>query len=134
MELSKADKKTAREIIEKGLQQEFAKCLFDADTILDDWKNQVNVNRDAYHKLYKQIINFDKHIALRYDRITGSNYLFIIAGQLNDGAITENDLNGFTIEARAAIKMIAGFHRFRKPKNLSWQNFIFFWEIDHFLL
>jgi hypothetical protein len=109
MELSKADKKTAREIIEKGLQQEFAKCLFDADTILDDWKNQVSVNRDAYHKLYKQIVNFDEHLAQRYDRITGSNYLFIIAGQLNDGVILENDLNGFTIEARAAIKMIAGF-------------------------
>ena len=109
MELSKADKKTAREIIEKGLQQEFAKCLFDADTILDDWKNQVSVNRDAYHKLYKQIVNFDKHLAQRYDRITGTNYLFIIAGQLNDGVITENDLNGFSNEAMAAIKMIAGF-------------------------
>jgi len=109
MELSKADKKTAREIIEKGLQQEFAKCLFAADTILDEWKNQVTQNRDAYHKLYKRIISFDKHLAQRYDRITGSNYLFIIAGQLNDGVILENDLNGFTIEARAAIKMIAGF-------------------------
>jgi len=38
-ELSKKDKKTAREIIEVGLQKEFAKGLFDADTILTEWKN-----------------------------------------------------------------------------------------------
>jgi len=109
MELSKADKKIAREIIEKGLQQEFAKGLFAADTILDDWKNKVTNNRDTYHKLYKQIIDFDKHIARRYDRMTGSNYIFIIAGQLNDGVISENDLNGLSGEVIAAIKMIAGF-------------------------
>ncbi len=55
MELSKKDKKTAREIIESGLQQEFAKALFDVDTILTGWKNKSKNNRDAYHSLYKLI-------------------------------------------------------------------------------
>jgi len=109
MELSKSDKKAAREIIEKGLQQEFAKGLFDADTILDGWKNKRTNNRDTYHKLYKKIIDFDKHIARRYDRMTGSTYLFIIAGQLNDEVISENDLNGLSGQVIAAVKMIAGF-------------------------
>ena len=107
MELSKKDKKAAREIIEAGLQKEFAKGLFDADSILNDWKNKTKSNQEAYHSLYKHLIGFDKHIARRYNGMTGSNYLFIIAGQLRDGVISENDLNGLSEEVRLAIKMIA---------------------------
>lgn len=108
MELSKSDKKAAREIIEKGLQQEFAKGLFDADTILDGWKNKRTNNQDTYYKLYKKIIDFDKHIARRYDRMSGSTYLFIIADQLVDEIIDETDLNGLSGETKATVKMIAG--------------------------
>ncbi|MFA5973707.1 MAG: hypothetical protein WC780_15255 [Lentimicrobiaceae bacterium] len=107
MELSKKDKKTAREIIEAGLQKEFAKGLFDADSILSKWKNKAIDNRDAYHSLYRQITGFDKHIARRYDDMTGSKYLFIIAAQLRDGVISENDLDGFSEEVRQAIQRIA---------------------------
>jgi hypothetical protein len=108
MELSKKDKKTARGIIEKGLQKEFAKGLFDADTILNDWKNTSKNNRESYHLLYNHIIDFDKHIAGRYDEMTGSKYLFIIAGQLRDNVISENDLIDFSDKVKQAIKLIAG--------------------------
>lgn len=107
MELSKKDKKTAREIIEAGLQKEFAKGLFDADTILTEWKNKAIDNREAYYSLYKQITGFDKHIARRNDDMKGSTYLFIIAAQLSDGIISENDLDEFSEEAIQAIKLIS---------------------------
>jgi hypothetical protein len=87
MELSKKDKKTARQIIEAGLQKEFAKGLFDADTILTEWKNKAIDNREAY--------------------MTGSKYLLIVAAQLSDGIISENDLNEFSEEARLTVKRIA---------------------------
>jgi len=108
MDLSKQDKKTAREIIEAGLQKEFAKGLFDADTILTEWKTQKITNREAYHALYKQLTGFDKHIARRYDNMKGSTYLFIIAAQLSDGIISENDLNEFSPGVKQAIILIAG--------------------------
>ena len=107
MELSKKDKKTAREIIEMGLQKEFAKGLFDADSILTEWKNKAIDNREAYHSLYKQITGFDKHIARRYDNMTGSKYLFVIAAQLVDGIISENDLDEFSPEVKQAVIRIA---------------------------
>ena len=107
MELSKKDKKTAREIIELGLQKEFAKGLFDADSILTEWKNKAIDNREAYHSLYKQITGFDKHIARRYDNMTGSKYLFVIAAQLVDGIISENDLDEFSPEVKQAVIRIA---------------------------
>ena len=107
MELSKKDKKKAREIIESGLQQEFVKALNDVDAILTGWKNKSKSNRDAYHLLYKHITDFDNHIARRYDRISGSKYLFIIAAQLRDGVISENDLSDLSNEVQQAIKVIA---------------------------
>ncbi len=107
MELSKQEKKVAREIIETGLQKEFAKGLFDADTILHQWKNKSTDNRDAYHLLFKKITDFDKHIARRYDGMTGSKYLFVIAAQFQDGFISESDLKKRSERVKQAVKLIA---------------------------
>ncbi len=104
MELSKSKKKIAREIIVKGLQNEFAKGLSDADKILSAWKNFQSDNRDTYHVLYKHITDFDKHIAMRYDGMTGSRYLLVILRQLQDGMISEKDLENFPIELQQWLK------------------------------
>ncbi len=106
MDLSKKDKKFARQIIEKGLQKEFANGLNSFDSILIDWKKQKKDNRDSYHLLYKTLTDFDKHIARRYDRMTGSNYLLIIAGQLSDSVIAEDDILELSEDARNFINGI----------------------------
>ena len=103
MELSKSDKKVAREVIEKGLQIELANGLKEAEKVISEWKNNQQNNRDAYHLLYKTIRDFDKHIARRYDRITGSNYIFIVMEQFVDGIITEEDLKDFSPEVYETI-------------------------------
>lgn len=107
MELSKKGKKEIRKIIESGLQREFANGLLEADNILNAWKTKSIGNRETYHLLYKHIDDFDKHISRRYDRISGSNYLYIVAGQLLDDVITEDDLSNLSVEVQRAIKMIA---------------------------
>ena len=107
MELSKIEKQEIRKIIESGLQREFANGLLEAENILTAWKTNSKSNRNSYHQLYKHIVDFDKQISRRYDRISGSNYLFIIAGQLLDGVITENDLSNLSKEVQQAIRMIA---------------------------
>jgi len=108
MELTKGEKKIAREIIEIGLQKEFSNGLLEAEKVLTDWKNNSINNRDAYHLLYQKIKNFDKHIARRYDGMTGSKYLFIIVAQLADGIISEEDLEKFPDEVKLKIKFLAG--------------------------
>jgi hypothetical protein len=105
-ELSKKDKKSAREIIEKGLQKEYTKGLFQFDSIINKWKDNILNNREAYLQLCKELINYDKHIARRYDDMKGSKYLFIIAAQLMDNIISENDLGNFSDETKQAIKLI----------------------------
>ncbi|HPI30066.1 MAG TPA: hypothetical protein PLB59_10535 [Bacteroidales bacterium] len=105
MELSKKDKKTAREIIEKGLQTEYVKGLKRFDSILQQWKNKTIDNREAYMQLYESVRKHDKHIARRYDGMTGSKYLMIIAAQLADGILTDADLENFSDEVKQLIKL-----------------------------
>ena len=107
MELSKKDKKAAREIIERGLQNEDANGLNQFLTILQDWENNNLSNRDAYHEIYKRVVDYDKYIARRYDQMSGSKYLFIVAGQLIDEAISAEDLESLSDEAKQAVKRIA---------------------------
>ena len=83
MELSKKDKKVAREVIEKGLQIEFANGLKKAEKVIENWKKNPGQNREAYHLLFSAIYDFDKHIARRYDRMTGSKYFYIAAINVN---------------------------------------------------
>jgi hypothetical protein len=75
--------------------------------VLNDWKNNSMNNRDAYHLLYQKIKNFDKHIARRYDGMTGSKYLYIIVAQLADGIISENELEDFPDAIKQKIKFLA---------------------------
>lgn len=102
-ELSKKEKKTAREIIEKGLQTEYKNGILRCKKILDNWNPEAVDYRDTYHMLYKTLNEYDKHIASRYDGITGSKYLSIIADQLYDEVISINDLEGFSDETRDVI-------------------------------
>ena len=88
MELSKKDKKVAREIIERGVQIEFANGLNQADDVIQKWKNNHSGNREAYHLLFKKIMDFDKNIA-RYDAMTGSTYFLTVANLFADGIIIE---------------------------------------------
>ena len=106
MELTKAEKKAARQIIETGLLNEFKSGLLNAGSIVKEWERTGGANKEYYHKLYLAITDFDKHIARRYDGMKGSDYLFIIAAQLNDRVISEDDITGLSADARKAIAII----------------------------
>lgn len=105
MELSKRDKKIARQIIEKGLQKEYVQGLSEIDSILNDWKNTKRDNRESYQLLYRKLINIDKNIARRYNNMSGSKYFLIIVGQLLDEIITESDLDELSDESRQKVML-----------------------------
>lgn len=102
IELAKKDKKVARQIIDKGLQIELENGLIKADKILNDWK-QVHDNRASYYAIYEHITDFDKHIARRYDGVSGSKYLYVILDQMVDGIITPDDLTEFSEDVQAHL-------------------------------
>jgi hypothetical protein len=106
MELSKKDKKVARQIIDKGLQREFENGLKTADIVLQNWKNKDMECKETYYQLYKQITSFDKHIAQRYDGLKGSTYLLTIISQMLDNLIREEDIVDFSDEVQLYLKQM----------------------------
>lgn len=108
LELTKSQKRIARQIIETGLQREYEAGIKKLDKIIFGWKRKEMDNRDAYMKLYKSLTSHDKHIARRYNRMTGSWYLHIIAAQLADEVIAVEELNDFPEDIRQKIYLLSG--------------------------
>jgi hypothetical protein len=52
-------------------------------------------------------MKFDKHIAQRYNNISGSDYLLVLAAQLADGVISVDDLNGCDQDIKNKITYIS---------------------------
>jgi hypothetical protein len=93
LDLSKKDKKAARQIIDKGLLKEFERGVKKIEEIIAQWQADKSDARKTYLELYKALTDHDKHIARRYDYMTGSKYLPIVVAQFIDGIINEDDLN-----------------------------------------
>lgn len=108
LQFSKSQKRIARQIIETGLQREYEAGIKKLDKIISGWKRKEIDNRDAYRKLYKSLTSHDKHIASRYNRMSGSWYLHIIAAQLADEVITVEELNDFPEDIRQKIYLLSG--------------------------
>jgi len=106
MDLSKKDKKIARQIIDIGLKREFEKGLLSFETILKDWKEKNLDNQESYQLLYSKLKNFDKYIATNYDYMRGSTYFFIVATQLKNGIITRDEISELSEEVIQKIEYL----------------------------
>ncbi|MCL2073124.1 MAG: hypothetical protein FWH18_04330 [Marinilabiliaceae bacterium] len=83
MELTKSQKRIARELIDIGLQRECKSfgLKIAKFTNSSDWDAKPH---DIYLKLFEKVVSFDKHISRRYDFLGGSrtsiqfgNYLWM---------------------------------------------------------
>jgi hypothetical protein len=103
-ELPKSQKKIARQIIETGLQREYQSGIEKADAVIEKWKSGKMDNQKAYISIYRKLISHDKHLARRYDNMSGSKYLMIISGQVADGIVSFDELSELNNEAREVVK------------------------------
>ena len=107
-ELTKAEKKIARQIIEKGLMKAYRAGLEKSEAVIQTWRQGKLSDRDAYMKFYQTVVSHDKRIARRFDHISGSTYLLVIVGLLADGEITVKDLEGLREETIQRLKAVTG--------------------------
>jgi len=56
--------------------------------------------QENYHKLYKQITSFNKHLGKRYDYMSGSHYFMTVWGLFYDDVLTTEDISRFDIEVQ----------------------------------
>ena len=61
-------------------------------------------------ELYKSLTSHDKHIGRRYNRMTGSWYLHIIAAQLADNVISVEELNDFPEDIVQKLILMSGIN------------------------
>lgn len=106
-EMSKADKKIIRELIDKGLQKEFETGIAKVEKIIADWRRDHTDNGETYRGIYKAIKEFDKHIARRYDGMGGSMYVPTVGMQLRDGLLAEEDIAPLSDEGKKVVRTFA---------------------------
>lgn len=91
--LTKAQKKTARTLIDIALERDCAALIDEVSCLAQKPLDKVEKpNHTRYIELYKVIESFDKHLADRYDGITGSKYLDTVSFLLAEGSLTDEDL------------------------------------------
>ena len=103
-ELPKSQKKIARQIIEMGLQREYQNGIEKVDAVIEKWKSGKLDNRDAYVSIYKKLTSHDKHLARRYDNMSGSEYLMINSEQVADGVLSFDELGELDDQARQVVQ------------------------------
>lgn len=103
LNLTKEQKKAARQLIEAGIQRDYGKGLSKVDRIIRQWKNDKESNKDAYLKMFETVQKHDKKLARRYDNMTGSKYSMIILCMLGDKVIKEEELHILGEEVKQKI-------------------------------
>ena len=102
--LSKSQKKIARAVMDKGLENHYSRALTDVEKIIQKWHLGKFANtREAYMKLYQAVKRNDNNIGRIYNDKGGSRWVEVMTMQLKDGVITNEDLNEFDDEVRNII-------------------------------
>jgi hypothetical protein len=125
MELSKADKRLCRELINTGLERECRRFVEQIQLIANKpippeqlnepyrEENGQSIERvwhKRFIKLFRATNEFNRHVALRYDHATGSHYLDCVAGLFLDKWLTDDEIARFSDEPRVYITSFASFY------------------------
>jgi hypothetical protein len=104
-DLSKKEKKIARQCIDKGLDTAFKEGLEKSEEVISEWQQgKFGTNKEAYHKLYKTLTDKDNAIGHRYNGLTGSGWLMVVAQLFSERVITEDDIKDFWDETKNIIR------------------------------
>ena len=106
-ELTKEQKKIARNLIDLGLERE---CKGFNNTIRQivckPMESKERANHSRYLEVYKATADFDRHIADRYDGMGGSRYFMTIVNLYCEGIITDEEIAELGKEALDMIHSI----------------------------
>lgn len=113
--LTKADKRKCRELIHVGLERECEKYVKEMQKLVNTPIPLAELNEPyreengfsvegPWHKryiaLYKKTASFDKHIAQRYDGMTGGHYLDGVLILYCEGIISDDEIAPLSDEPR----------------------------------
>jgi hypothetical protein len=102
-ELSKKDKKIVRELIDKGIAEDFKRGMQHFDQLIQELKKSSDTPQDQYYKLFNEVRDFDKQIGRMYDGRTGSRYLGILANQIAQDLVNVSELEDISPEVKERL-------------------------------
>ena len=118
--LTKADKRKCRELIHIGLERECEQFVKEIQALASKPIPLAELNEPyreengfsvegPWHKryiaLYKKTEQYDKHVADRYDGMSGSHYIDGVLGLYLDGIITDEDITQLSDQPREFLIM-----------------------------
>ena len=125
MELSKADKRLCRELINTGLERECRHFVEQIQEIAtepvppeqaNEPYSEINgmscerVWHKRYFKLFTATDKFNSHVAHRYDYVTASRYLECIVGLYIDNWLTDEEIARLSEEPRNYVKKLVSLY------------------------
>lgn len=102
-ELSKAEKKIARQLIDKGLDTAHKNALESLDKLISKWKGGEETNKEAYMNVYRELHQHDKGIGRRYNGLNGSRWFACISNLFSEDILTEEDIAPLREETKNLI-------------------------------
>ncbi len=101
----KEKRSSARELIEKGLREEFKRGMLSFDAILQQWKSENSDIKENYYKIFSAVKDFDKGIARgdMMECVKVRLHELVIVGQLMDELYDISELNEFSPETKDGI-------------------------------
>ena len=109
IELTKKQKKIARELIDLGLQRECQSFKKEIEQFTGSSKWKTGNPKELYHKLYEIVTIFDKHIARRYNDLSGSHYFNTVLGLFYNEILKPEDIARFDIDVQNELLEIRDF-------------------------
>lgn len=107
-ELTKNERIIARELISKGIKEDFKRGLLGFDAILQKWKDESSDNRECFATLYGEIKDFNKMISRRYDGNSNSDIIDVLVMQLLNNLYDASELDVFKLEVKDYIQFKVG--------------------------
>jgi len=92
IELTKSQKKIARQLINLALQRECEDFLNKTRCFLHEAESNGKDAHANYLSLFKKVDEFDKHIARHYDGMSGSRYFLTILNLYCTKILTDKDI------------------------------------------
>lgn len=109
IELNKEQKRIAKKLIDTALERECEAFNLRMKTLAGQHLNTklTKPNHQRYLDIYKLTNDFDKHIADRYDGLSGNRYFMTVVNLYCDGVLKDDDLVEFDDEVFMQIRTIA---------------------------
>jgi len=108
MKYTEAQKTSVLNLIEKAKQIEYVKFNSVIENAVNEWKNGVKTDQEAYNKIYKKVIKNEHYLAHRYADLDIEKALRTLAEIFTDDIISMEEFMELDTATKEAVHSYTG--------------------------